>query len=287
MIRSDNHVHTSYSTDSREPMYQMLQQAVDTGFVSICITDHMDYDFPPAFVKSDKSDLCFVFDMKKYLAEIQEMRNRFPTLEIRQGVELGLKPSALQRAKELTHANPLDFVIGSTHLVDDIDPYYPVYWEGYEEHHGIRRYYEATLANIGLSFDYDVFGHLDYILRYSPGMKRLQQEHRSTDPYLEKQCSIHADIIDEILRRLIHTGHGIEVNTAGLKYGMGHPNPHEWILTRYRELGGEIITLGSDAHERKHLGYQFTILPHLLMQCGFRYYTEFHHRKPVMYPIAP
>lgn len=287
MIRSDNHVHTSFSTDSREPMDQMLQQTVDTGFVSICLTDHMDYDFPSAFIKSDPSGPCFVFDMEEYLTEIQAMRKRFPTLEIRQGVELGLKPSARKPAQTLTQNYPLDFVIGSTHLVDDIDPYYPVYWEGSEENKCIRRYYEATLANIDLVFDYDVYGHLDYILRYSPSLKRLQQEHQNTDSYLETQCNIHADIIDEILHRLIDTGHGIEINTAGLKYGMGHPNPHEWILSRYRELGGEIITIGSDAHERKHLGYQFSMVPHLLTQCGYKYYTEFHHREPVMYPIEP
>ena len=287
MIRSDNHVHTSFSTDSREPMVQMLQQAVNTGFASICLTDHMDYDFPSAFIKSDPSKPGFVFDMEEYLAEIQAMRRQFPTLEIRQGVELGLKPSVQKQALALTQNYPLDFVIGSTHLVDDIDPYYPVYWEGSEENNGIRRYYEATLANIDLSFDYDVYGHLDYILRYSPSLKRLQQEHRNTDSYLETQCKIHADVIDEILSRLIETGHGIEINTAGLKYGMGHPNPHEWILSRYRELGGEIITVGSDAHECNHLGYQFSVVPQLLAQCGFRYYKEFHQRNPVMVPIEP
>ena len=285
MIRSDNHVHTAFSTDSNESMQHMLQQAINLGFSSICFTDHMDYDFPADFIKTKETEMCFLFDMEDYLLEIHKMREKFPALEIRQGVELGLKPSALKPALELTHSHPLDFVIGSTHLVDDMDPYYPVFWEGTEENDGIRRYYEATLENINLSFDFDVYGHLDYILRYTPTMKRLQQEHQNTDSYLETQCKIHAEIIDEILQQIIDTGHGIEVNTAGLKYGMGHTNPHEWILTRYHELGGEIITTGSDAHEQKHLGYQFTSLPTLLKQCGYDYYTEFHKRKAVMIPL--
>lgn len=282
MIQSDNHVHTSFSSDSRESMFHMLQQAVRLGFSSICFTDHMDYDFPSAYMKTKESEMCFLFDMDDYLAEIQSMRKQFPSLDIRQGVELGLKPSVLEPALQLTDSYALDFIIGSTHLVDNIDPYYPEFWEGYQETDGIHRYYEATLENINLPFVYDVYGHLDYILRYSPTMKHLQQEHQSTDTYLETQCKIHADIIEEILRRIIESGHGIEVNTAGLKYGMGHTNPHEWILTRYRELGGEILTIGSDAHERKHLGYEFASLPALLKQCGYRYYTEFHNRSPVM-----
>lgn len=285
MIRSDNHVHTSFSTDSSESMEHMLQQAVNLGFSSICFTDHMDYDFPPEFIKIAEPEMCFVFDIDDYLAEIQKIRGQFPSLEIRQGVELGLKPSALKPALELTHSHPLDFIIGSTHLVDDVDPYYPVFWEGTEENVGIRRYYEATLENINLSFDFDVYGHLDYILRYTPTMKRLQQERQNTDFYLETQCKIHAEIIDEILHQIIDTGHGIEVNTGGLKYGMGHPHPHEWILKRYGELGGEIITTGSDAHEQKHLGYEFALLPALLKQCGYDYYTEFHKRKAVMIPL--
>lgn len=285
MIHSDNHVHTSFSTDSSESMYHMLQKAVDLDFSSICFTDHIDYDFPKIFIKNKETEMPFVFNIEDYLSEIQSMRKQFPSLDIRQGVELGLKPSALEPALELVHSHPLDFIIGSTHLVDDIDPYYPVFWEGTEENHGIRRYYEATLENINLPFTFDVYGHLDYILRYTPTMKHLQQEHQNTDPYLNKQCKIHAEIMDEILRRIIDTGHGIEVNTAGLKYGLGHPHPHERILTRYRELGGEIITIGSDAHEQKHLGHEFALLPTLLKQCGFNYYTEFHQRKPVMIPL--
>ena len=92
--------------------------------------------------------------------------------------------------------------------------------------------------------------------------------------------------IDEILQLLIDQGRGIEINTAGWKYGLGHPNPHEKILTRYLELGGEILSIGSDAHEAKHLGYSFEQVPEVLSQCGFRYYTEFKDRKPRMIPLS-
>lgn len=281
MIRSDNHVHTSYSADAEESMYEMLQRAVKLNFSSICFTDHMDYGFPEF-----EPGMIYLFDAQKYLNEIQAARPHFPMLEIRQGVELGLKPDVIEECQKLTASFPFDFVIGSTHLIDDMDPYYPVFWEGSEEKTAIRRYYEVTLENTLLPFDYDVYGHLDYILRYTPTMKQLKQEGRSTDAYLEKQCHEFADIIDEILRQIILRGRGIEVNTAGLKYGMGHTNPHEWILSRYHELGGEIITVGSDAHEKKHLGYQFARIPALLLQCGLRYYTEFSDRNAKMLPVT-
>ncbi len=281
MIRSDNHVHTSFSADAEEPMYEMLQMAVSLNFSSICFTDHMDYGFPEF-----EPGMLYLFDVPKYLNEIQEARHRFPMLEIRQGVELGLKPDVLEQCQELTASFPFDFVIGSTHLIDDMDPYYPIFWESSDEKAAIRRYYEVTLENTLLPFDYDVYGHLDYILRYTPTMKQLKQQCRRTDAYLEKQCHEFADIIDEILVQIIKQGRGIEVNTAGLKYGMGHTNPHEWILSRYHELGGEIITIGSDAHEKKHLGYRFDQIPGLLLSSGFRYYTEFTDRKAKMYPIG-
>ena len=151
---------------------------------------------------------------------------------------------------------------------------------------GIRQYYETTLNNLQLGFDFDVYGHLDYILRYTPTMRQLGDDIAAKDFYLEKCTDQFMDIIDEILQLLIDQGRGIEINTAGWKYGLGHPNPHEKILTRYLELGGEILSIGSDAHEAKHLGYSFEQVPEVLSQCGFRYYTEFKDRKPRMIPLS-
>ena len=87
-------------------------------------------------------------------------------------------------------------------------------------------------------------------------------------------------MIDEILRLLIEKGKGIEINTGGFKYGLGHPNPCEEILARYRELGGEIITVGADAHAPEHVGFAFEKVPQILKDAGFTYYTVFRKRKP-------
>ena len=88
------------------------------------------------------------------------------------------------------------------------------------------------------------------------------------------------DIIDNILKALIERGKGIECNTSGLKYGLGHPHPYEEILRRYRALGGEILTVGSDANRQEEVGGYFKETAELLSACGFRYYTVFRERKP-------
>ncbi len=87
------------------------------------------------------------------------------------------------------------------------------------------------------------------------------------------------------MRTIIQKGKGIEINTGGFKYGLGHPNPTEEILTRYRELGGEIITIGADAHTPEHIAFDFHKIPQLLTDCGFRYYTVFKERKPFFYKL--
>ena len=93
------------------------------------------------------------------------------------------------------------------------------------------------------------------------------------------------EILDEILKTLVDKQIALECNTAGFKYGLGHPNPTEEILRRYRELGGELLTLGSDAHQPKHLAYDFARAGELLKTCGFQYYTVYKKRQPVFLPL--
>ena len=116
--------------------------------------------------------------------------------------------------------------------------------------------------------DFDVLGHIDYIVRYG---KRKEKFYT----YEEVQ-----DEIEEILKNLIATGRGLEVNTAGWKYGLKFCHPQPGIIKRYRELGGEIITIGSDAHLPEYVGYEFSRAEEVLRQCGFRYYAQFRNRKP-------
>ena len=120
---------------------------------------------------------------------------------------------------------------------------------------------------------FDSLGHLDYVVRYGPTRNR-EYDYRD-----------YRDIIDEILKILIRNDKALECNTGGFHYGLGQPNPCEDILRRYRELGGELLTLGSDAHDPSRLGYDFDRARELLRSCGFSSYTVYHQRKPEFLPV--
>lgn len=182
------------------------------------------------------------------------------------GVELGLMDYLAPRLREYVGAWDFDFVIGSSHLVGGVDPYYPEYFEKYGDHNGILRYFESILANIRTFDGFDVYGHLDYIVRYCRAKAYCPAEY--------------SDITDEILKTLISMGKGIELNTAGLKYGLGWAHPHPEVLKRYRELGGEMITVGSDGHKAEHYAWEFDKAEDILRDAGFKYYAVFRGRKP-------
>ena len=287
-ITSDSHVHTAFSTDSSTPMEEMLKAAIENGYSSICFTDHMDYNFPlidggGGMFPGEKPP--FLLDVDAYYSEIQRLMPLYPQIKIRTGIELGLKEDAKDKCMELLNLYKFDFVIGSTHLVNNTDPYYDSYWLLADEKTAIQMFYEATLENVKSGVDFDVYGHIDYITRYTPYMKKLRSSNSFDEDYYLSITNHFLDIIEVILKELINSGKGIELNTSGLKYGLHHPHPHEKILKLYKELGGEIITIGSDAHEASHLGFGFENVSKILKTCGFKYYTEFTNRRLEMLPV--
>lgn len=276
MTLSDSHIHSTFSSDGASTMEEHIRQGKKLKLSSLCFTDHIDYGFP-----AEKYQMDFLFDIQEYFTAFQAMKTAFPDFPLRIGVELGLKEDILADALAITSSYPFDFVIGSTHLVDNIDPYYDEYWEAYGEAGGICRYFNTTYHNLSCGFDYDVYGHLDYVIRYCPTMKKARSLGKQNDRFFEEALRDNRELIDEILLTLIKEHKGLECNTAGFKYGLGHTNPHQIILSRYHALGGRYLTIGSDAHEAAHLAYDFDRVPDILRECGFDRYTEYWERKPV------
>ena len=184
------------------------------------------------------------------------------------GIELGLQPHLNSYFHKLLKTMPFDFVIGSSHIVHGYDPYYKEYFKGREESACYREYFESILENLHAFSEMDVYGHIDYIVRYGPNQNKYYTYER------------YQDILDEILRTVIARGRGIELNTGGFHYGLGEPNPCRAVIRRYRELGGEIITIGADAHGPEKIAYDFDKAAAILADCGFKYYTVFQNRKP-------
>jgi histidinol-phosphatase (PHP family) len=260
-------MHCHFSGDSEAASEDMVKAAMEKGLDGICFTDHLDFDY------REEPGL-FLLDVDAYRAEISSLQAKYDGIfPILWGIEVGLQPHVAGKNRGVTTGYPFDFVIGSSHCVDCIDIYYPSFYENTTEEAAYRRYFEAILKNVQTDADYDVYGHLDYIVRYGPH----KNEFYSYEAY--------ADIIDEILRALIARGKGIELNTAGFKYGLGHPNPTEDVIRRYRELGGEIITIGADGHKPEHVAYDFAKVAGILRDAGFSFYTVFRQRKPEFYPL--
>ncbi len=257
MINSDFHTHSSFSSDSTEPLLEMAKSACEKGLRTICLTEHMDYDYPGGE---------FLLDTAAYREELMRVKTALSDkIEVLFGVELGLMEHLAPRLNEFAGAWDFDFIIGSSHLVDGRDPYYPGYFEEFGGKNGILRYFESILANIQVFDNFDVYGHLDYVVRYSPEKKYDPLDYR--------------EIIDEILKELISRGKGIEINTAGIASGMGYPNPNAFILRRFKELGGEIVTVGSDAHDRTRVAADFDTAQSVLETAGFDRYAVFRQRR--------
>lgn len=273
MIQADMHMHTWFSTDSEAGPRDMADEAVRKGLKTICFTDHFD-----------KDDLEWgeegIFDVDAYFVEMQKLQEEYAgKLNIRIGIELGLRTYLKDYYEELTKKYPFDFVIGSVHNVPYkkdaegnilyTDPAAEKLFTDRTDKEAYRLMMETTLENVRTSDCFQTLGHLDYVVRYG---KSREKEYSYTD---------YADIIDEILKLLIEKEKGLEVNSAGLKYGLPFAHPHPDVLKRYRELGGEIITIGADAHKPEHIAYDFAKAEEILKSCGFKYYTEFFEQKPV------
>ena len=264
----DTHMHCRFSGDSEADPVDMIEAARAKGLDGICFTDHLDYDFP-----SDPPDL-FLLDLEAYEQAIPALANKyegiFPVLH---GIEIGIQPHLSEKLSEVIRSHNYDQVICSSHAIDGKDPYYKTFFVGREEHEAYLRYFESILKNLEVFSDFDVYGHIDYVVRYGPNTNRFY----SYDAY--------SDVLDEILKKLIDMGKGIEINTGGFKYGLGHPNPCEDIIKHYRSFGGEIITIGSDAHAPEHVAYDFNKVPQILRDAGFTHYTVFVNRKPRFLPL--
>ena len=275
----DYHLHTRFSGDCETDVEELISAARKLGMDSICITDHNDLDFPET-----PDNVSFDLDIDNYISYLKELKLKFQSpdyllddivpFSLRIGVEQGVMPSTCEKLSSFSKEHPgLDFIICSTHVVDNMDPYYKEYFEGRDEKEAYRRYFESVLYNVEHFEDYNVYGHLDYILRYGPS----KADNFRTWKFI--------DIIEAAFKKLIYDGKGIEINTGSLYRDLSYMHPHDDILKLYREMGGEIITVGSDAHDLTHIGHAFDEAAKRLRSFGFRFYCTFRDMKPTFVPI--
>lgn len=271
MMISDMHVHTLFSSDSQTPVEAQIERAIELGMKHVAITDHQDYDYPEwhsIYLLSDCDDT------EGYIKKLQEVKARYADkIEVTIGIELGLQVHLAERLRQYVAEVPFEYVIGSTHCFEGRDTEDPALYEGRSEEEACRAYFQTELDNINAADAFDVVGHLEFVLRDLPSRNRN---------FSYKKYS---DILDEILLSVIRRGKGIECNTKSLDVGMGEPSPCQDTIRRYRELGGEIITFGSDAHAPDRIGSSFKTASQMVSDCGFKYYCIYRDRKPVYLPL--
>ena len=269
---ADYHMHSHNSGDSKAPMGAMIEASIAKGLKEICFTEHMDMDYPPT---PDLPEDPFVLDISSYKNELYKYKEKYQDkITVKCGIEIGMQTQIVGENTAVVKENDFDFVIASIHLVDRKDPFYPDFWKADKAENIYRRFFEQTLENIKLFKDFDVLGHLDYIARYAP---------KDVTPY---SYDMYKEQIDEILVYLIENGKGLDVNSKVLGYSDAlEPNPCPAALKRYHELGGRIITFGSDAHKPEAVGCGFEKIRMIALDAGFSEYYTFDKRVPTAHPL--
>ena len=264
-MKADYHVHTYYSEDSSTPMERQIKQAVSLGLDEICITDHVDYG-----VRFDD------IDYPRYFAEIDGLRRKYAgKISVRSGLECGVQVHTTGQYKALydNYRDSLDFILLSVHQVDNMCFWSQEYQSGKTQAEYNRGYYEELLRVVRAYHDYSVLAHLDLIVRYDLA---------GSYPFAKVR-----DIIAEILTTAINDGKGIELNTSSWRYGLTDTQPSREILRLYRDLGGEILTLGSDAHSPEFVAAHMDEARGILRGLGFRRFCTFEGMRAVFHELIP
>ena len=281
MINIDYHLHTYYSDDSNYPMEDLVLDAINIGLNEICITDHYDFD-----TKQDwKKDLNSYNYLEKvglppmnvkcpaYFIELNKLKEKYKDrITILRGMEFGMQTHTIKKFEELYKKYPMDFIILSCHEIDNKEIWLQQYQDGKTQLGYNRGYYNEILNIIRQYKNYSVLGHLDMIVRYD----------------LNGECRFELveDIVREILKKVINDGKGIEINTSCYRYKLHDLTPNKNILLAYKELGGKILTIGSDSHKKDSLcNSKIKETLSIIKDLGFDYICTYRNMKPTFNKI--
>lgn len=262
----DCHVHSNFSIDGEVNPERFCETAIKHKLDGIIFTDHLDYGIPGY-------DTDTAFDFTLYTKTIGNLADKFAKdIKVYKGIEIGLQPHVFDKISKVLQMHSFDYVLASIHAVAGQDPYNEKYYEGKSKQQAYDSYLIEILSMINNFRDIDAVGHIGYVTRCA---KYKDRSLRYAD---------HPDLMDSIFKELIPSGKGFEINTGSYRGGSDEcpvPAYDIQVLKRYKELGGEIICLGSDAHSPDYLGFRFEYFISMLKEAGFKYIAHFDKRKPV------
>lgn len=283
-MRADYHLHCEFSDDSKELMETQIEQGIKIGLDEMCFTDHVDYgikrdwDDPLGIVwRKDEeggSQPCANVNYPEYFKKLFELKSRYEKeISVKAGLEFGIQSHTVEAYEKLytKYSDKLDFVLFSMHQVNDLEFWTGDFQSGRSQQVYNQLYYEEILKTMQLFKNYSVLAHLDLIVRYDP---------EGVFPFDKVK-----DIVAAILKLAIEDGKGIEINTSSWKYGLSDTQPSKDILRLYRDLGGKIITIGSDAHKKEFLGDHFDDAIAILKEIGFEEFCTFDKMQPVFHRL--
>jgi len=258
----DYHVHTFFSEDSNMDLEEACRTAIQKNIIEMAITDHLDIDYPDRSIEFD-------LDYPAYSIAIEKAKEKFKgRLNIIKGIEIGLQPHIIDECRQFLEGKNFQFIIASVHAAQKKDLHNGDFCNGKNRNTSYREYFEEVYQCIKEFNQFHILGHIDLIRRYGDYIDR------------NMKYSDFGDVLDEIFKELIYTGKGLEINTSGYRYNLESTMPDLDLLTRYRELGGEILTIGSDAHTPYHLAEHFPLAYASAIKAGFKYLTRFPDGKP-------
>lgn len=259
----DMHTHSNNSFDSKATIIEMCKNAIKNNVTDIAFTEHFS-------INSHKKTYGYM-NFSKYRKDIEEARNLFfHKLNIYTGLEI-CEPH--ENPNELkSHLCNLDFdlVLGSVHNINNIG--HRALCDKFDKYTVYNMYFEEVLKLVSIG-DFDIAAHLDLMNRYAFNTLRNYNFYD------------YDHILKTILNKLIYRGIGIEINTSGLRNSLNDIHPKIEILKLYKSLGGEIITIGSDAHNPSDVGYSCKESLTLLKDLNYKYIFTFKNRKPIAHII--
>ena len=259
---NDYHVHTNFSADSESSMEDQCRAAILAGVAQIAFTEHEDYN-PGDFTS-------FYFKHEDYLRKLEVCRRQFGRqLTILAGIEVSEPHVYVERAGYVLNKFDWDFVLGSLHWVHSKHNCYINDWvDAFGGWREAYRAYFLELQTLAAKGDFDVLAHIDYQARYAP-----------PEVYAAYRIEDFEDVIRPTLAHLIVRGKGIEINTSALRRGLANPNPPAIVVKWFHEMGGTILTLGSDSHNPRHTGFGISIALEMARSAGFSKLATFQHRQ--------
>ena len=276
---ADYHVHCMFSDDSWYPPEHVCEDAWRHNLDEICFTDHVDYGIRPDWkdaldAKVMMGQRVVNVDYDAYFPCIADLREKWEgRLTVRCGLEFGVQTHTIPQFDALWNAwgDQLDFVLLSIHQVGDREFWTGEFQKGRSQEEYNRAYYQE-LYDVATTFEHwSVLAHLDLIKRY--------------DPMGVLDFPANRDLVAATLEHVIKTGKGIELNTSSVRYGLKDSQPAREILELYRDLGGTIVTLGSDSHAPEHLGAYLRHFQRYLASLGFEGFCTYDHMVPIFHPF--